>query len=118
MSFLQQNIRCMIRIFPNEKLVQKAGQQDINKEIQMRNYGWIWHTLRKKYARENINAAIETQFCYTALGWNPQGKRRTGAPKATWRRTVIKECQLNVRTENLYKLGDKASNSQMESLLL
>jgi hypothetical protein len=44
------------------------------------------------------------------FGWNPQGKRRPGAPKATWRRTVMKECQLNVRTENLYKLSDKASN--------
>jgi len=94
----------------NEKLLQKAGQQDINKEIQMRKYGWIGHTLRKKNTRENVNAGTETQVCYTALGWNPQGKRRPGAPKATWRRTVMKECQLNVRTENLYKLGDKASN--------
>jgi hypothetical protein len=44
------------------------------------------------------------------LGWNPQGKRRLGAPRATWRKTVMKECQLDVKTEKLYKLGDKASN--------
>jgi hypothetical protein len=94
----------------NEKLLEKAGQQDINKEIQMRKYGWIGHTLRKKNAKENVTAGTETQVCYTALGWNPQGKRRPGAPKATWRRTVMKECQLDVRTEKLYKLGDRASN--------
>jgi hypothetical protein len=76
----------------------------------MRKYGWIGHTLRKKSATENVTAGTETQVCNTALGWNPQGKRRPGAPKATWLRTVMKECQLNVRTENLYKLSDKASN--------
>jgi len=58
----------------------------------------------------NAIAGAETQVCYTSLGWNPQGERRPEAPKATWRRTVMKECQLNVRTDNLYKLGDKASN--------
>jgi len=71
----------------------------------MRKYGRIGHTLRKKNARENVIAGTETQVCYTVHGWNPQGKRYSRAPKATWRRTVMKECHLNVRTENLYKLG-------------
>jgi hypothetical protein len=61
-------------------------------------------------ARENVNARTETQVYYTLLGWNLDGKLRTGAPRATWRRTVIRECQLDVKTENSYKLGDKASN--------
>ena len=91
----------------NQVLLRRAGQEDINREVLMRKYGWIGHTLRK---RNSVVAGEEAQACYTALGWNPQGKRRPGAPKATWRRTVMKECQLDVKTENLYKLCDSASN--------
>jgi hypothetical protein len=94
----------------NEVLLKRAGQNDINWDIQMRKYGWIGHTLRKKNARECVNAGAQAQVCYDALGWNPQGKRRPGAPRATWRRTVMRECQLDVKTEKLYKLGDQASN--------
>jgi len=42
------------------------------------NRKWIGHTLRKE------TGAIEK----TALYWNPQGYRRGGRPKRTWRRTI------------------------------
>ena len=29
--------------------------------------------------------------CFAALGWTPEGQRRRGRPKTTWRRTVKKE---------------------------
>lgn len=42
--------------------------------------------------------------------WTCRYHHRLGAPKATWCKTVMTECQLSVRTENLCKLCDKASN--------
>jgi hypothetical protein len=42
---------------------------------------WISYTLRKEHE------VIERG----ALDWNPQGKRRTGRPRHTWRRTVHNE---------------------------
>ncbi len=35
---------------------------------------------------------VKMKFAIFALEWNPQGKRSRGCPKATWRRTVLKEC--------------------------
>ena len=51
--------------------------------IQVKRWKWNWigHTLRKG------NKAIERM----ALDWNPQGKRITGRPKQTWRRSVHNE---------------------------
>jgi hypothetical protein len=46
-----------------------------------RKWNWIGHTLRKG------NGAIERE----ALDWNPQGKRRRGRPRHTWRRSVHNE---------------------------
>jgi hypothetical protein len=41
----------------------------------------IGHTLRKE----------DGEILKAALLWNPQGSRKTGRPKNSWRRTVIKE---------------------------
>jgi hypothetical protein len=35
------------RVISNEKLWIITGQININKEIRLRKYGWIGHTLRK-----------------------------------------------------------------------
>jgi hypothetical protein len=71
------------RIITNQELWEKTGQSDINVdvEIKRRKYGWIGHTLRKS----------RNEICDSVLEWNPQGKRSRGCPKATWRRTVMKE---------------------------
>ncbi|KAK3091455.1 hypothetical protein FSP39_019953 [Pinctada imbricata] len=33
----------------------------------------------------------DTRICTTALTWQPEGKRKVGRPKTTWRRTTEKE---------------------------
>ena len=48
-----------------------------NKEKKIR---WIGHTLRKE----------DGEVPKAALLWNPQGNRKRGRPKHSWRRSVIK----------------------------
>jgi hypothetical protein len=66
----------------NQELWQLTGQININEEVKRRKCGWIVHTLRKD----------EREICHSALEWNPQGKRKPGRPKTSWRRTVLDEC--------------------------
>jgi hypothetical protein len=54
---------------------------NINLEKRERNFRWIGHRLRKE------NGEIPK----AALLWNPQGSRKRGRPKNSWRRLVIKE---------------------------
>jgi hypothetical protein len=42
---------------------------------------WIGHTLRKEDKKKKK----------AALLWNPQGSRKKGRPKTSWRRLVTKE---------------------------
>ena len=61
----------------NEELWRITHKKSIENQIKRRKLDWIGHTLRKG------TGAIEK----TALDWNPQGYRRRGRPKRTWRRT-------------------------------
>jgi hypothetical protein len=58
-----------------------TGQEDINLEIRKRKFRWIGHTLRKG----------DGEVPKAALLWNPQGSRKRGRPKPSWRRSVTKE---------------------------
>ncbi|XP_061171868.1 uncharacterized protein LOC133181367 [Saccostrea echinata] len=69
------NIRWPERI-SNEELWKRAGQESMDVQIRQRKWGWIGHTLRKP------PSSITRQ----ALTWNPQGKRKRGRPRNTWRR--------------------------------
>ena len=81
--------RCLRRIMgvwwpevmSNEELWHITGQLPINTEIKKRKWKWIGHTLRKG------EGAVERE----ALEWNPQGRRKRGRPKNSWRRTVESE---------------------------
>jgi hypothetical protein len=42
---------------------------------------WIGHTLRKQ----------DGEVTKAALQWNPQGSRKRGRPKNSWRRSIIKK---------------------------
>ena len=42
---------------------------------------WTGHIMRKD----------KEEHCVTALEWRPEGKRRRGRPKTTWRRMVEDE---------------------------
>jgi hypothetical protein len=68
-------------VISNEELWRRTGETEISMQIKRRKWTWIGHTLRKG------NEAIERE----ALDWNPQGKRRRGRPKQTWRRSVHSE---------------------------
>jgi hypothetical protein len=61
--------------------LEKDRETEISIQIKRLKLTWIGHTLRKG------NEVIEREV----LDWNPQGKRRRGRPKQTWRRSVHNE---------------------------
>ena len=65
----------------NKDLWKAKGQEDVNLEIRKRKFRWIGHTLRKE----------DGEIPKAALHWNPQGNRKRGRPKNSWRRSVIKK---------------------------
>jgi hypothetical protein len=83
----------------NEELWRITQQKPIENQIKRRKWNWIGHTLRKE------SGAIEK----TALYWNPQGYRRRGRPKITWRRTIEDEIRGTWRSWNEVKgrAGDR-----------
>ena len=74
------NIRWPDKI-SNASLLERTNQNTISYDVKKRKWGWIGHTLRKP--SDNITRQ--------ALDWNPQGKRKVGRPKLTWRRSVESE---------------------------
>jgi hypothetical protein len=75
-----RNIKWTVKI-TNEEPRRITKQKSLEIQIKRRKWNWIGHTLRKEAG------AIEK----TALEWNPQGYRRRGRPKRTWRRTTEDE---------------------------
>ena len=55
--------------------------EEITQQIKRRRWRLIGHVLRKSV---NENTRI-------ALTWTPEGRRKRGRPKETWRRTVERE---------------------------
>ena len=78
--------RCLRRILQihwmdrvsNKDLWDRTHQAQIEIEILKRRWGWLGHTLRKP----------STNITRQVLMWNPQGKRKRGRPKNTWRRDL------------------------------
>jgi len=85
----------------NEELWRITHQKSIENQIKERKWSWVGHTLRKE------TGAIEK----TALDWNPQGYRRRGRPKRTWRRTIEDEIRRTRRSWNEVKgiAGDRSA---------
>jgi hypothetical protein len=65
----------------NTEARKRAGHEKISTIVKKRRNQWIGPDLRMD---NNRNAR-------TALDWAPEGKRKRGRPKETWRRTVEKE---------------------------
>ena len=87
-TFINRCLRYILNIrwpekISNVNLWERAHQTPINQEIRKRKWGWIGHTLRKP----------GTNTTRQALEWNPQGKRKVGRPKQTWRRSVEDEAK-------------------------
>jgi len=83
----------------NKGLQRITHQKSIENQIKRRKWNWIGHTLRKE------TGAIGK----TALDWNPQGYRRRGRPKRTWRRAIEDEIRSTRRSWNEVKgiAGDR-----------
>nr|KAG5703695.1 hypothetical protein BaRGS_022984 [Batillaria attramentaria] len=108
---MQQKIQiflntCLRRIFNirwpekirNEELWERAGQEPVAMQILRRTWGWIGHTLRK----------LASSTTRQALTWNPQGKRKRGRPRNSWRRDT--EAELYKQGTNWIGEARKAQN--------
>ena len=83
--FVNKNLRSILGIRWPEKIrnedLWRTGQKPLEFELKRRAWQWIGHTLRKPGGC----------IAKTALEWNPQGKRRRGRPRQSWRRTRMAE---------------------------
>nr|KAG5692410.1 hypothetical protein BaRGS_032463 [Batillaria attramentaria] len=87
-TFINRCLRNILNIkYPlvitNQDLWERTRQVPIEQEIKKRKWGWIGHTLRK--STSNVTRQ--------SLDWNPQGKRKVGRPKQTWRRSTDAEAK-------------------------
>ena len=85
-TFHTKNLRRILRIswpetISNQQLLARCKQESMDTIIMQRRWRWLGHVMRKE--QDNITR--------TALHWTPEGKRRRGRPKNTWRRTVESE---------------------------
>ena len=62
-------------------------------EVRRRRWRFLGHVLRMP----------QQHHCVTALTWAPDGRRKVGRPKTTWRRSIEKE-----RAEAGWKSWDEA----------
>ena len=62
-------------------ILRSVGQKPVAKQILRRKWGWIGHTLRKP----------ASSTTHQALIWNPQGKRKRGRSRNSWRRDTEAE---------------------------
>ncbi|BFY99655.1 hypothetical protein BsWGS_02695 [Bradybaena similaris] len=82
-TFMNNCLRRILHIhwpdtISNDRLWERTKQFPVEEEIRRRRWRWIGHTLRKP--PNNITRQ--------ALKWNPQGKRKRGRPRNTWRRDL------------------------------
>ena len=78
------NIRLPERI-SNEDLWRRTKQQPMDVQIRQRKWRWIEHTLRKPPSSTTRQALL----------WIPQGKRKRGRPRNSWRRDTDSKLREN-----------------------
>ena len=84
--FQNRCLRRLLRIFwpntiSNSELHERANAKPITLVVRARRWRWIGHVLRMPQA----------SLPRIALRWTPDGRRKRGRPKETWRRTVERE---------------------------
>ena len=82
-SFINTCLRRILQIrwpntISNNELWKRTNQKPAEEEILKRRWRWIGHTLRKPASNTTRQS----------LKWNPQGKRKRGRPRNTWRRDL------------------------------
>ncbi len=65
----------------NQEILERSGASTLSEEVKRRRWKFIGHILRQDPNND----------CNVALTWAPEGKRKRGRPKTTWRRTVESE---------------------------
>ena len=85
-TFQHKCLRRLLKIYwpmrvSNEEVRRRANTETISELVRKRRWTWIGHVLRMD------NSCLPR----VALTWAPEGKRKRGRPKETWRRTVEKE---------------------------
>ena len=85
-TFQNRCLRQLLRVrwpekISNEELHHRTRTTKVSEAIKQRKWKWIGHVLRMD----------DSRICTTALTWQPEGKRRVGWPKTTWRRTTEQE---------------------------
>jgi len=86
--FVNRCLRRILRIrwpetISNAELWRTTKVEEIKPLIKHRKWNWIGHALRRPV----------DDIARSALDWNPQGTRKRGRPKQTWKRTVIDEAR-------------------------
>ena len=68
-------------IISNDELLKRGQTQRWSEVVRQKRWSWIRHVLRMDHS----------SHCATDLTWTPEGTRKVGRLKTTWRRTVEKE---------------------------
>lgn len=97
-TFVNKCLRRILKIhwpevITNITLWRLTNQEPVAQEIMKRKWKWIGHTLRKP----------NNDITREALEWNPQGQRRAGRPRTTWKRTVENEARKRGKSWNEVK---------------
>ncbi|KAL5007014.1 hypothetical protein ScPMuIL_015820 [Solemya velum] len=87
-TFDNNCLRKICRIFwpqkiTNIELHRTTGSEDMSTLLKRKRWRWIGHVLRKP----------ADDLTRVAMRWTPEGKRKRGRPKNTWRRTIEAENQ-------------------------
>ena len=85
-TFINSCLRRILQIrwpdkISNTELWSRTDQQAADTEIMKKRWRWLGHTLRKP----------ATNITRQSLTWNPQGKRKRGRPRNSWRRDLEAE---------------------------
>ena len=64
-----------------EELLERAEMEPLSRDVKRRRWKLIGNILRKDKNSDDV----------IALTWAPEGKRKRGRPKTTWRRIIEKE---------------------------
>lgn len=88
-TFVHKCLRRILKVYwpekvSNEDIRRRANIEKISMQIRIRRWKYIGHILRK--SPDNHQRI--------ALRWTPEGKRKRGRPKETWRRTVEREMKM------------------------
>lgn len=86
--FVNRCLRRILRIrwpeiISNAELWSTTKVEQMKPLIKRRKWNWIGHTIRRPAG----------DIARAALDWNPQGTRKRGRPKQTWKRTVVDEAR-------------------------